>query len=117
MNHKSGDSESRPDWCVRNTRRVLCCTSHGLCWLVIVATRNTPKNSRAYRELQQRFTRNLRQIRQDMGLTQQEVAERCGWVMQHIQQLEDPRKTNPKLITVARLSHGLKIDASRFFVP
>jgi transcriptional regulator with XRE-family HTH domain len=42
--------------------------------------------------------------------TQEQLAERCGMTMQHVQQLEDPHKANPTLKTLAKLSRGLKID-------
>jgi len=75
-----------------------------------VARHSPSRDSHAYRDLQRRFIQNLRRIRIELGLTQEQLAERCGWDSQRIQQLEHPDTANPTLRSVARVSQGLGID-------
>ena len=49
------------------------------------------------------FAITLKQEREKQGLTQKEVAERMGVNWSAYQRIENPRKTNPTLSTIAKL--------------
>jgi antitoxin HicB len=49
------------------------------------------------------FAITLKQERNKQGLTQKEVAERMGVKWSAYQRIENPRKTNPTLSTIAKL--------------
>ena len=51
---------------------------------------------------------NFARIRREMGLTQEEVAERSGFSQQYISSLENGRR-NPTVITLYELAQALGI--------
>lgn len=57
------------------------------------------------------FSKILRAIRLEKGLTQKQLGERCGIADPTIRKYESG-KLNPKLETVAKLAKGLQIDIS-----
>lgn len=57
-----------------------------------------------------RLGENLKRIREDRGLSQDELAERCGISKSQISKLEVGRQKNPELETVVALSTALGIS-------
>lgn len=55
--------------------------------------------------------KRLKQIRSDMGLSQEELAYRCNMQASHIGQIERGQK-NPTLETLEKLASGLNITVS-----
>lgn len=77
----------------------------------------TPQyESAAYRGLMDRFTANLRRVREARGWTQADAAEHCAMVMQQYQRAE-AGNANLTFTTVARLVDGFGVDVGEFFVP
>ena len=73
--------------------------------------RHTRQEVASVRQSQQTtFGRLLRQLREDAGLTQQALAERCGLSVQAISTLERGTRTRPQLHTVQALCRGLNLD-------
>ena len=58
------------------------------------------------------FAITLKQEREKQGLTQKDVAERMGVKWSAYQRIENPRKTNPTLATIAKLQ---KVFGRPFF--
>jgi transcriptional regulator with XRE-family HTH domain len=56
------------------------------------------------------FSVLLRQLRQQAGLTQEELAERSGLSVRTIRRLETGERANPQLDTVRQLSDALKLS-------
>ena len=76
--------------------------------------RNAQYRTPAYRDLARRFSVNLRSVREQQGLTQEEAAFRCDMSTRLLQQVE-AGDTNATLTTIARLAAGLGVDPSRLF--
>ena len=76
--------------------------------------RATQYRNPAYRELQQRLASNVRRLRADLGLTQEEAAERCQMSARLFQRCE-AGDANTTLTTVARLSEGFEVDVLDLF--
>jgi transcriptional regulator with XRE-family HTH domain len=53
--------------------------------------------------------RNVKQIRQDRGLTQEELAERSGFSQQYISGLEQGRR-NPTIVSIYELATALGVS-------
>lgn len=53
--------------------------------------------------------RNFSRLRQEKGLTQEEVAERSGFSQQYLSGLERGRR-NPTIISIYELSAALEVD-------
>lgn len=53
--------------------------------------------------------RNVRRIRQEIGLTQEQFAERSGFAQQYVSSLENGRR-NPTVVTVYELSQALGVS-------
>ena len=70
----------------------------------------------AYRELVARLARNLRAVRSQLQLTQEQAAERCGMSVRYFQALEG-REKNFTATTLARLAKGLGVDPSQLIQP
>ena len=58
---------------------------------------------------------NLCRMRQKRGLTQEEVARRCGLATVTISKLEEGKSTDPKMSTVLKLAVGLGCTLDSFF--
>jgi transcriptional regulator with XRE-family HTH domain len=58
-----------------------------------------------------RLAANLYRLRAERGLTLQEIANRCGMVMQNYHELEKGRG-NPTFTTLARLAEGFGVDVT-----
>lgn len=58
------------------------------------------------------FAITLKQEREKLGLTQKDVAEKMGVAWSAYQRIENPRKTNPTLSTIAKLE---KVFGRAFF--
>ena len=54
-------------------------------------------------------------MRQKRGLTQEEVARRCGLATVTISKLEEGKSTDPKMSTVLKLAVGLGCTLDSFF--
>jgi transcriptional regulator with XRE-family HTH domain len=53
--------------------------------------------------------RNVKRIRQDTGLTQEELAERSGFSQQYISGLEQGRR-NPTIVSIYELATALGVS-------
>jgi len=53
--------------------------------------------------------RNVKRIRQDRGLTQEELAERSGFSQQYISGLEQGRR-NPTVVSIYELANALGVS-------
>jgi transcriptional regulator with XRE-family HTH domain len=53
--------------------------------------------------------RNVKRIRQDRGLTQEELAERSGFSQQYISGLEQGRR-NPTIVSIYELATALGVS-------
>ena len=58
---------------------------------------------------------NLARIRKKHGLTQEEVARRCGLATVTISKLEEGKSTDPKTSTVLKLAAALDCPLDAFF--
>jgi transcriptional regulator with XRE-family HTH domain len=52
---------------------------------------------------------NVRRIRQEIGLTQEQFAERSGFAQQYVSSLENGRR-NPTVVTIYELSQALGVS-------
>lgn len=57
------------------------------------------------------FAANVRQLRSQRGLTQEQLAERSGLHMTDIARIETLRR-DPGIKVVAKIAHGLDVQAS-----
>jgi len=69
-----------------------------------------------YHRLIAAFSRNLREIRNKMGLTQEELSAKCGFNYRFYQKLESG-KHSPSLATLFRLSKALKVNLTELLKP
>ena len=53
--------------------------------------------------------RNAARIRKEQGLTQEQLAERCGMSQQYLSKLEQGRR-NPTLVTVYEIATALGVS-------
>jgi len=53
--------------------------------------------------------RNVKRVRQDKGLTQEELAERSGFSQQYISGLEQGRR-NPTIVSIYELATALGVN-------
>ena len=60
----------------------------------------------------QRFGKRVRRLREELGLSQEEFADRVGIHRTYIGGIERGER-NPTLSTIYRIAQGLKIEASR----
>lgn len=58
------------------------------------------------------FAKNLKKIRLEKGLTQEELAEKLGISVRYIQLLEGKTTPNVKLDTVETLAKALKVHST-----
>jgi len=61
-------------------------------------------------DLQLEFPILLRKIRKKKGFTQAEIAKKMGISQQAFAKLEDPKKANPSLLTIQKLSEVLDTE-------
>ena len=73
------------------------------------------KNNPDYVATVARLGRNTRLLREQLGLTLEELAERADLETQQLQKLEVGAIRNPTLVTVFRLAHGLKVPLETLF--
>ncbi len=69
------------------------------------------RNDPRYLKLLKNISRNLREIRNDSALTQEEIAEIIGFSTRYYQKLESGRQS-PNLVTLYQVCINLKIDIS-----
>jgi transcriptional regulator with XRE-family HTH domain len=50
----------------------------------------------------------IRRMRKRLGLSQSDLAERLGVSQQQVQQLEDPRRSNPTWRTMSKVARALE---------
>ncbi len=62
--------------------------------------------------VQTRFSRRIRRLREEYGYSQERLAELSGLEYKHIQRLESKRPCDVKLSTLERLSKAFKISIS-----
>ena len=60
--------------------------------------------------------RNVKRIRQDRGLTQEELAERSGFSQQYISGLEQGRR-NPTIVSIYELATALGVSRMELVRP
>ena len=60
--------------------------------------------------------RNVKRIRQDRGLTQEELAERSGFSQQYISGLEQGRR-NPTIVSIYELATALGVSHTELVRP
>jgi len=60
--------------------------------------------------------RNVKRIRQDRGLTQEELAERSGFSQQYISGLEQGRR-NPTIVSIYELATALGVSHMELVSP
>lgn len=60
-------------------------------------------------DMRQLVGRNVRRVREERGLTQEQLAERSGFTQQYISGLENGRR-NPTVVTVYELAHALGVS-------
>ncbi|MBZ5637417.1 MAG: helix-turn-helix domain-containing protein [Acidobacteriia bacterium] len=60
----------------------------------------------------QRFGKRVRRLRKELGLSQEQFADRVGIHRTYIGGIERGER-NPTLSTIYRIAQGLKIEASR----
>lgn len=70
----------------------------------------------AYKRIQKRISRNLRRIREGLGMSQQEVAAHCGMATQQYSKIESG-KANVTIATLAQLTDRLNLDIVELFEP
>ena len=61
------------------------------------------------------FSKRLKLIRQEKGLTQEDLAELLGISVRYVQQLEGKSTPNVKLDTIEMLAKALKVKPKDFF--
>ncbi len=70
----------------------------------------------AYKRIQKRISTNLRQIREGLGISQQEAAARCGMATQQYSKIEGG-KANVTIATLAQVTDRLGLDVRELFEP
>ena len=66
--------------------------------------------------LRKRFSRNLKNIRENKGLTQEKLAERLGVSTRYLQRLEGNNCPNVGIDTLAKLAKALRVKPVDFLV-
>ena len=59
---------------------------------------------------------NVRRLRSDMGLTQEQLAERSGFTQQYISDLERGRR-NPTVVSLFELAQALEVTPTALISP
>lgn len=67
-------------------------------------------------KLRKAFSKNLRKIRQDAGLTQEELAEKLEISVRYVQQLEGKSTPNVKIETIESLAKVLRKKPFEFLL-
>ena len=70
----------------------------------------------SYKRIQKRLSVNLWQIRTERGLTQEQMAARCGMATQQYSKIESGQ-ANLTLATIAHLVDRLDVDVADLFAP
>ncbi len=60
--------------------------------------------------------RNVRRVRLERGLTQEQFAERSGFTQQYLSGLENGRR-NPTIVTLFELAQALEVDHVALVTP
>jgi transcriptional regulator with XRE-family HTH domain len=60
--------------------------------------------------------RNVRRLRRDRRLTQEQLAEKCGHAQQYISELERGEQ-NATLISIAEIAQALEVSPLELFQP
>lgn len=63
------------------------------------------------------LSQNLRRLRKEQGLTQEEMAERANVAYRHYQQIEAQDRPGLQVATVERLAKALRIEIAELFKP
>ena len=71
----------------------------------------------SYRDVVARVAANVRRLRADQGLTQEECAHRCHEMPVTLLRLVESGKTNVTALTLGRLSEGLQVDVMELLRP
>lgn len=66
--------------------------------------------------LTKRVAKNLKKLREQSGLTQEELADRCKMEYKQYQRYEGTTLEDMRLSTIEKLAKGLKVDPEEFFV-
>ena len=64
-------------------------------------------------ETVRRFSKRLRELREEKGLTQEKLAEIADISYKNIQYLESKKPTCPSLITISKLAKAFKTTPSK----
>ena len=60
-------------------------------------------------DMRQLVGRNFARLRKDSGLTQEQLAERCGLSQQYLSKLEQGKR-NPTVVTLFEIAQGLGVS-------
>lgn len=69
-----------------------------------------------YLELQARLAVRVRRLREELALSQEEAAKRCGLTKQQIQRIE-AAGSNVSFVTLARVAAGFELDPAQMIAP
>lgn len=61
------------------------------------------------------LSHNLRRLRKEQGLTQEQLAERAGVTYRHYQQIEAEDRPGLQVATVERLARALHVEIAALF--
>lgn len=73
-------------------------------------------DSEVYLQLKQTLSENLKRIRAERKLTQEQLAHECGLAVRQYQAIEGA-ETNATLITLARLMEGIGVSGGELIDP
>lgn len=65
--------------------------------------------------IEKKFSNRLKQLRQEKGLTQEELASMAQIDYKHLQRLEGSSPPSPTLSTIYAISKALDVSLSEFF--
>jgi transcriptional regulator with XRE-family HTH domain len=60
------------------------------------------------------FAANVRRLREQRGMTQEQLADASGLHLDHVNKIEN-RLREPKVATISKLAKGLKLSVSGLF--
>jgi transcriptional regulator with XRE-family HTH domain len=60
------------------------------------------------------FAANVRRLREEKGLTQEQLADAAGLHLNHVSKIEN-RLREPKVRTISKLAHGLDVSVGPMF--
>ena len=67
-----------------------------------------------HREYLEKLGKRVAELRKQKGLTQDDLADRCGWEASNLRKIEGAH-TNPTIKSLLTLCHGLEIEMTDLF--